>query len=213
MKVSMVFFSFRRAVTLLREKADPNKLVDGLSALHLAVGLESPLNVHFTRLLLDYGGDPDVQSTDGLTPIHVAAIWGHTNCLRLLIDRGGNPYHKDNEGMNALKLAKVFQPHTSASTSNFLTKLDNHVLKQLNEASLSCISLQSSGSDDSRWSPSPRFCRVGCGLRPTRRGKKVSLRGIVRKVSCNLRNSSARFRRRLQRIRSFLSNSSGRKRY
>lgn len=199
-------------MTLLRRGADPNILVNGLSALHTAVGLDSPLNLRFTRLLLDYGGDPDIPSVDGLTPIHVAAMWNRVNCLKLLIDRGGNPYRQDNEGMNALKLAKVFESDTSADTSDFLVKLDDRITKQLQESSFQSISLDSPSGDElsppfqASYPPSPR---AGCGIRVKRLGKRVSMKMVGRRVSRNFRRASGQFRREIRQIRSLLSNSSG----
>ncbi|XP_078365801.1 uncharacterized protein LOC144650037 isoform X2 [Oculina patagonica] len=201
--------NIRRAVTLLRRGADPNILVNGLSALHTAVGLDSPLTLRFTRLLLDYGGDPDIPSVDGLTPIHLAAMWNRVNCLKLLIDRGGNPYRQDNEGMNALKLAKVFESDTSADTSDFLGKLDDRISKQLQESSFQSISLDSHSGDElsppfqSSYPPSPR---AGCGMK--RLGKRVSMRMVGRRVSRNFRRASGQFRRGIRQIRSLLSSSS-----
>lgn len=195
-------YSTRRAVTLLRRGADPNVLVNGLGALHTAVGLDSPLNLRFTRLLLDYGGDPDIPSADGLTPIHVAAMWNRVNCLKLLIDRGGNPYQKDNEGMNALKLAKAFE----ADTSNFLEKLDDRIYKQLQHASFQSVSLDSDSADD--LSPPLQSPRVGCSFPVKGLGKGVSMKSVGRKVSRNLRRASSQFRRGIRQIRSLLSSSS-----
>lgn len=204
----MYDISHRRALTLLKRGADPNILVNGLSALHTAVGLESPLNLRFTRLLLDYDGDPDIPSADGLTPIHVAAMWNRVNCLKLLIDRGGNPYQKDNEGMNALKLAKAFEADTSADTSDFLTKLDD----RLQETSFKSVSLESASLDElsppvqSSYPPSPR---VGCSFPVKGLGKRVSIRTFTRKVSRNVRRASGQFRRGIRQIHSLLSSSSG----
>ena len=199
----IVCLCLRRAVTLLKRGADANVLVNGLSALHTAVGLESPLNVRFTRLLLDYGGDPDVPSADGLTPIHVAAMWNRVNCLKLMIDRGGNPYQEDKDGLNALKLAKAFEADTSADTSDFLAKLDDRISEQLKKASLSFCSQNSNISLDSN--PSPQFSHVRCNLPVRRLGKRVSVRTVTRKVSRNFRRASGRFRRGIGRIRSLLS--------
>lgn len=194
-------------MTLLRHGADPNVLVNGLSALHAAVGLDSSLNLRFTRLLLDYGGDPDIPSADGLTPIHVAAMWNRVNCLKLLIDRGGNPYQKDNEGMNALKLAKAFEADTSADTSDFLEKLDDRIAKQLQQTSFQSLSLDSDSADD--LSPPLQSSRVGCSFPVKGVGKTVSMRAVGRKVSRNFRRASGQFRRGIRQIRSLLSSSSG----
>lgn len=187
-------------------------LVNGLSALHTAVGLESPRNLRFTRLLLDYGGDPDIPSVDGLTPIHVAAMWNRVNCLKLLIDRGGNPYRQDKHGMNALKLAKAFEADTSADTSDLLAKLDHRISKQLQQSSFQTVSLDSLSDDElsppfqSSYSPSPR---VGCGRPMKGLGKRVSMRIVGRKVSRKFRRASGQFRRGIRQIRSLLSSSSG----
>ena len=195
-------------MTLLRRGADPNVLVNGLSALHTAVGLDSPLNLRFTRLLLDYGGDPDIPSADGLTPIHVAAMWNRVNCLKLLIDRGGNPYQKDNEGMNALKLAKAFEADTSVDTSDFLEKLDDRISKQLQQASFQSVSLDSDSDSADDLSPPLQSPRVGCSFPVKGLGKKVSMKAVGRKVSRNFRRASGQFRRGIRQIRSLLSSSS-----
>ena len=193
-------------MTLLRRGADPNFLVSGLSALHIAVGLDSPLNLRFTRLLLDYGGDPDVPSDDGLTPIHVAAMWNRVNCLKLLIHRGGNPYQEDMDGLNAFKLAETFEADTCADTSEFLAKLDDRISKQLNEASFSPVSLNSNISLGGN--PYPYSPYVGCSFPRNGLGRRTSLRAITRKMSRNLRRASSHFRRGIGRIRSLLSSSS-----
>ena len=74
---------YRCAVQLLKAGADPSLIVDGVSPLHLAAGLNSSLSFHFTRLFLGHGADPNVRSVDGLTPVHVAAMWGRIECLKV----------------------------------------------------------------------------------------------------------------------------------
>lgn len=191
-------------MTLLKRGADPNILVSGLSALHTAVGLDSPLSVRFTRLLLDYGGDPDLPSADGLTPIHVAAMWNRVNCLKLLIDRGGNPYQEDKDGLNALKLAKVFEADISANTSEFLAKLDERIAKQLQKASFSSVSLNSNISLDENRSSYPQASRVANSFPVIRPGKRLSMGTVTRKLSRNFRRASGNFRRGIGRICSLL---------
>lgn len=199
-------------MTLLRRGADPNVLVNGLSALHTAVGLDSPLNLRFTHLLLEYGGDPDIPSMDGLTPIHIAAMWNRVNCLKLLINRGGNPYREDNEGMNALKLAKAFEADTSADTSDYLAKLDDRISKQLQESSFQSVSLGSPSGNEQIppfQSSYPSSPRVGCGFPVKGLVKRVSMRTVGRKMSRKFRSASGQFRRGIREIRTLLSSSSG----
>ena len=40
------------------------------------------------RLLLDNGGDPNVATLNGLTPLSGAALRGDVDAMRLLIDKG-----------------------------------------------------------------------------------------------------------------------------
>lgn len=44
---------------------------------------------------------------DGLTPVHVAASWGHFEILECLLASGGDPTLQDEEGQTALSLAQA----------------------------------------------------------------------------------------------------------
>ena len=207
----------RRAVCFLKRGADPCLVLDGASAFHLATGMNSSLSYSFSRLFLDFGGDPNVKTSDGLTPVHVAAMWGRTDCLKLLLGRGGDPYQEDGDGLNALDLARAFEEDTSADTSQFLSKLDEHYTTVMNTSSFSSVSLSShstasdelisagclnsySPNESSESHPTPPFTvdssRVGCG-------SWVS--GLGRRMSGSLRRSSSRLMSGLRSVRSALS--------
>uniref|UniRef100_A0A1B6GV76 Uncharacterized protein n=1 Tax=Cuerna arida TaxID=1464854 RepID=A0A1B6GV76_9HEMI len=77
------------------QKASPNVVVPerGVAGLHLLAGLE---NEDFSRVvtlmaLLTGDGDPNVRSEEGLTPVHVAAMWGRSSVLEVLLSNGGDP--------------------------------------------------------------------------------------------------------------------------
>ncbi|XP_028171453.1 uncharacterized protein LOC114360831 [Ostrinia furnacalis] len=78
----------------------------GISVLHLAVGID-PLekSKQCTELLLKYGGDPNLCNDDGVTPVHIAAIWGRVDNLKLLIGCGGDPSRCDLDGLTAFDYA------------------------------------------------------------------------------------------------------------
>ncbi|KAL4708448.1 hypothetical protein ACJJTC_001164 [Scirpophaga incertulas] len=78
----------------------------GISVLHLAVGID-PLECSkkCTELLLKCGGNPNLSNDDGITPVHIAAIWGRVDNLKLLIGCGGDPSLRDMDGHSAFDYA------------------------------------------------------------------------------------------------------------
>ncbi|XP_035666475.1 uncharacterized protein LOC118409514 [Branchiostoma floridae] len=94
-----------QAEALLKKGADPNLLLptQGVTPFHLAVGVDHALD--FVKLILSYGGNPNVRDEEGTTPVHVAASWGKLKCLQLLIVNGADPHTIDQEGRTALDMA------------------------------------------------------------------------------------------------------------
>ncbi|CAN2391837.1 Ankyrin repeat and LEM, partial [Pristimantis euphronides] len=92
--------------SLLKCGADPNfVLPNGIAAIHLASGKESEFALKCLTMLLQHDGDPNVRSTDDLTPVHVAASWGCCKALIILLWKGGDPFIQDQDGSTALDLA------------------------------------------------------------------------------------------------------------
>ena len=62
------------------------------------------------RVLLDFGGVSRAVNTrtsgDGLTPLHVAAIWGREECVQLLLENGADPVITDMDDMTPLDHAQ-----------------------------------------------------------------------------------------------------------
>lgn len=86
--------------------ADPNLVLpDGAAALHLAAGARHPRGLRCLGVLLGRGGDPNVRSTEALTPLHVAAAWGCRRGLELLLSQGADPELRDQDGLRPLDLA------------------------------------------------------------------------------------------------------------
>lgn len=78
----------------------------GIGILHLAVGID-PIekSKKCTEIILKYGGDPNLCNDDGITPVHIAAIWGRLDNLKLLIGCGGDPSRRDFDGHSAFDYA------------------------------------------------------------------------------------------------------------
>uniref|UniRef100_A0A8C2ZY69 LEM domain-containing protein n=1 Tax=Cyclopterus lumpus TaxID=8103 RepID=A0A8C2ZY69_CYCLU len=70
----------------------------GVAAVHLAAGKETEKNTRCLKMLLPIWSGPQYQvwSSDGLTPLHIAALWGCYQNLKLLLMNGGNPNIKHN---------------------------------------------------------------------------------------------------------------------
>ena len=96
----------REAALLLQKGGDPCWLSeDGISALHLSAGVDHKDNVEFLKSCLARRVNPNIQSYDGLTPVHIAASWGLSETLELLLLHGGDPDISDNEGVTAIEYA------------------------------------------------------------------------------------------------------------
>ncbi|XP_041984952.1 uncharacterized protein LOC121737353 [Aricia agestis] len=78
----------------------------GIGVLHLAVGID-PLekSKDCTKLILNHGGDPNLCNDDGVTPVHIAAIWGRLDNLKMLIGCGGDPFKHDFDGYSCFDYA------------------------------------------------------------------------------------------------------------
>ncbi|XP_025161831.1 uncharacterized protein LOC105192406 [Harpegnathos saltator] len=101
--------NIRQVATLLLNKdADPNILIPmhGVTPFHLVIGNDSiEFAEEVTKLFLRHGGDPNVRSNDGMTPVHVAAAWGRINILELLLANGGDPVCLDSDGRSPFHYA------------------------------------------------------------------------------------------------------------
>ncbi|CAG9839599.1 unnamed protein product [Diabrotica balteata] len=93
---------------LCEKEADPNIILPttGISSFHLAIGCDdADFAVNVTRLILQNGGNPNVCSDDGLTPVHIAAAWGRMEILEMLLKFGGDPESRDSNWMTPIHYA------------------------------------------------------------------------------------------------------------
>ncbi|KOX68802.1 Ankyrin repeat and LEM domain-containing protein 1 [Melipona quadrifasciata] len=101
--------NIKQVTTLLLNKdANPNTLIPiyGVTPFHLVIGNDSEAFAEeVTKLFLRHGGNPNVRSVDGLTPVHVAAAWGRVKILELLLTNGGDPLCLDDDGRSPFHYA------------------------------------------------------------------------------------------------------------
>lgn len=101
----LFFFSVAKKLCLKGAKAD--KLIDGITALHLLSGHESQEASDILEVCLKQAEcNPNIKSIEGLTPVHVAALWGRYRNLEILTASGGNIKETDDEGNDALDFAE-----------------------------------------------------------------------------------------------------------
>ncbi len=58
------------------------------------------------QVLLEFGGDIHGQTSEGYTPLHVAAMCGRVDAVKKLLDYGADPLVYDDEDMLPLELAR-----------------------------------------------------------------------------------------------------------
>ena len=78
-------------------------MIDGITALHLLSGYDNQEASSILEVCVKEAEcNPNVKSIEGLTPVHVAALWGRYRNLEILTASGGNIKETDDEGNNAL---------------------------------------------------------------------------------------------------------------
>lgn len=94
-------------LNILANGIDPNANMPGekFAPIHYSAGLHEST----TRLLLDYGADPNIKTVDGLTPLHIAASWGQLSIVKLLLEKGANVADRDDDGNTPMDLAKDYK--------------------------------------------------------------------------------------------------------
>ncbi|XP_031328120.1 ankyrin repeat and LEM domain-containing protein 1-like isoform X2 [Photinus pyralis] len=105
---------------LIEKGADPNIILQdtGIAPFHLIIGNESEdFTLKTTKLILQCGGNPNVKSEDGLTPLHIASAWGRLKIVELLIHFGANYEIRDNNYQTPLNYAVE---HQHADVAKFL---------------------------------------------------------------------------------------------
>ena len=76
----------------------------GWTALHYAASVGSD---EIVKMLLEASAYIDAESTNGTTPLMMAARGGHVSTVKLLLDEGADPTLKNYIGLNALDFARA----------------------------------------------------------------------------------------------------------
>lgn len=74
----------------------PTASYEAVTALHLAVTANIP-HESLVSLLIENGASVDTRTSDGRTPLHLAAERGHRDIFQMLLDAGADPSIKDTE--------------------------------------------------------------------------------------------------------------------
>lgn len=116
---------FRLAKHLLSKGAKADSVIrEGISALHLLAGKDSQEATNILESCIQLC-NPNVKSLEGLTPVHIAALWGRLQHLRLLTIHGGDISETDNEGNDALDFACLSSENNASDCIKFLLELEN----------------------------------------------------------------------------------------
>jgi len=99
---------------LISSGADVNhRNAAGLAALHFAV-IARPADVEVMKVIVDAGADVNATTTEGRTPLMLAAEQARLDSVSFLVQRGANLEAKDKEGMTALRITEIAKKYVNA---------------------------------------------------------------------------------------------------
>ncbi|KAF4111569.1 hypothetical protein G5714_008600 [Onychostoma macrolepis] len=82
---------------------------DGRRPVHMVLSAQSRPNTHACLIyLLEHGAQIDVSTEEGLTPLHLAAAEGLTDCTKTLVRNGADIHAQDKRGHTPLDLARIW---------------------------------------------------------------------------------------------------------
>merc|ERR1711942_362613 len=84
-------------ISLLKVGQNPNESCDGVAPMYSAA-MWGRTGVIRILLQPEYQADINIQTSDGWTPVYVAARNGETEALKLLIEHGADIHKLTNEG-------------------------------------------------------------------------------------------------------------------
>lgn len=94
--------NFELAELLLKNKANPNRLVTNVSPLRIALNKN---RFDIAKLLLEYGADPNMRDPMGMTPLLYESKWGTVNTVGFLVNNKANVNVVNNNNESPLYLA------------------------------------------------------------------------------------------------------------
>jgi ankyrin repeat protein len=109
---------------LLQAGASPNPRANSSGPLRTAITQNS---LGAVRMLLDFGGDPNVMEATGNRPLHTALDMEHFRIAELLLDRGADAWAIDSGGANLA--SSVTMP--MVTTSEMEARAQRHLAARL----------------------------------------------------------------------------------
>ncbi|XP_031632252.1 ankyrin repeat and LEM domain-containing protein 1 [Contarinia nasturtii] len=112
---------------LLEHHANPNLLIPeyNIAPIHYAAGME---NTEFAeavmKLILKNNGDPNIQTIEGETPLHIAVIWNRTLIVEMLLDHGADLSIVDNDNNTPISHALIEEHY------NLIPIFQNYVFEE-----------------------------------------------------------------------------------
>ena len=70
-------------------------------------------NAAVAQTLIDHGADVNRQSSEGQTPLILAAVGGHGGLARVLLEAGANPTAVNNHSQTPLDIARALEKTVS----------------------------------------------------------------------------------------------------
>ncbi|XP_060103420.1 ankyrin repeat domain-containing protein 53 [Heteronotia binoei] len=116
----------------------------GWRPVHLVMNKESEGRaLECLEYLISWNADVNVQSQNGVSPLHKAASEGRTDCVKVLIEAGADVHAKDNEGQEPIDLCRMWgHRECSKYLASAMWKIDKRNLAQemsrLNETKREC---------------------------------------------------------------------------